>query len=72
MQILSILWLQDMYHVGRTKESSIWDEPYLFRVCSDGLLRRCVPTKEGIQIIERCHSSSYGGHDGAFRTHAKI
>ena len=21
----------------------IWDEPYLFRVCFDGLLRRCVP-----------------------------
>ena len=26
----------------------IWDAPYLFRVCSDGLLRRCVPTEEGI------------------------
>jgi hypothetical protein len=34
----------------------IWDPPYLFRVCADGVLRRCVPTKEGIQIIERCHS----------------
>ena len=30
----------------------ICDEPYLFRVCSDGLLRRCVPVKEGIKIIE--------------------
>jgi len=26
--------------------SHLWDEPYLFRVCSDGLLRRCVPAKE--------------------------
>jgi hypothetical protein len=50
----------------------IWDEPYLFRVCSDGLLRRCIPTGEGFKIIERCHSSPYGGHYGAFRTHAKI
>jgi hypothetical protein len=50
----------------------IWDEPYLFRVCSDGLLRRCVPIEEGIKIIERRHSSPYGGHYGAFRTHAKI
>jgi hypothetical protein len=50
----------------------IWDEPYLFRVCSDGLLRRCVPAEEEIKIIERCHSSPYGGHYGAFRTHAKI
>jgi hypothetical protein len=50
----------------------IWDPPYLFRVCVDGLLRRCVPTEEGIQIIERCHSSPYGGHYGVICTHAKI
>jgi hypothetical protein len=50
----------------------IWDEPYLFRVCSDGLLRRCVPVEEGIKIIERCHSSPYGGYYGAFCTHTKI
>jgi hypothetical protein len=30
----------------------IWDPPYIFRVYSDGLLRRCVPVKEGIKIIE--------------------
>jgi hypothetical protein len=28
--------------------------------------------EEGIKIIEWCHSSSYGGHYGAFRTHSKI
>ena len=52
--------------------SHIWDEPYLFRVCSDGLLRRCVTTKEGWKIIDRCHSSPYGGHYGALGTHSKI
>jgi len=25
-----------------------------------------------MKIIERCHASPYGGHYGAFRTHAKI
>jgi hypothetical protein len=50
----------------------IWDEPYLFRVCFDGLLRRCVQVEEGIKIIARCHSSPYGGHYGAFHTHSKI
>jgi hypothetical protein len=50
----------------------LWDEPYLFRVCSDGLLKRCVPVEEGMKIIEKCHSSPYGGHYGAFRAHAKI
>jgi hypothetical protein len=50
----------------------IWNPPYLFRVYADGLRRRCVPVEEGIRIIERCHSPPYGGHYGAFRTHAKI
>jgi hypothetical protein len=25
-----------------------------------------------MKIVEKCHSSPYGGHYGAFRTHAKI
>ena len=50
----------------------LWDDPYLYRVCSDGLLRRCVPATEGEKIIEQCHSAPYGGHYGAFRTQAKI
>jgi len=50
----------------------LWDDPYLYRVCSDGLLRRCVPMVEALKIIERCHASPYGGHYGAFRMHAKI
>jgi hypothetical protein len=50
----------------------LWDDPYLYRICSDGLLRRCVPTAEGVQIIEKCHAALYGGHYGAFRTQAKI
>ena len=50
----------------------LWDDPYLYRVCSDRLLRRCVPMAEGIQIIERCHPAPYGGHYGVFRTQAKI
>jgi hypothetical protein len=31
-----------------------------------------VPAKERIKIIERCQLSPYGGHYGAFCTHAKI
>ena len=71
-QILLILWLQVMYHQGRIKGSlstkvvsTYRMNRTSFRVCSDGLLRRCVPVDEGIKIIERCHSSPYGGHYGA-------
>jgi hypothetical protein len=47
-----------MYLQGKTKRKliyesrlHIWDEPYLFRVYSEGLLRRCVLVEEGIKII---------------------
>ena len=50
----------------------LWDDPYLYMICSDGLLRRCVPTVEGVQIIEKCHAAPYRGHYGAFHTQAKI
>ena len=50
----------------------LWDDPFLYRVCADGLLRRCVPTAEGIRIIEKCHAAPYGGHYGVYRTQAKI
>jgi len=50
----------------------LWDEPYLFRICSDGLLRRCVPMAEATQIMERGHALPHGGHYGAFRTHAMV
>jgi hypothetical protein len=50
----------------------LWDDTYLYRVCADGLLRRCVPAFETWKILERCHSSPYGGHYGGFRTNAKV
>jgi hypothetical protein len=50
----------------------LWDDPYLYRVCLDNLLRRCVPMVEGLQIIEKCHSAPYGGHYAVFCTQAKI
>ncbi|XP_015960969.1 uncharacterized protein LOC107484929 [Arachis duranensis] len=38
----------------------IWDEPYLFKKCSDGILRRCISEEEGREVLWNCHSSSYG------------
>jgi len=56
------------------KESQVhlWDDPYLYKVYQDGVLRRCVSMEEAVQIVEKCHEAEYGGHYGTFRTHAKI
>ncbi|XP_070010981.1 uncharacterized protein [Nicotiana sylvestris] len=49
-----------------------WDETYLFWICTDGVIRRCVPEEEQCEILGDCHSSLYGGHHGRARTAAKV
>ncbi|XP_070054496.1 uncharacterized protein [Nicotiana tomentosiformis] len=48
------------------------DEPYLFRICTDGVIRQCVPEEEQREILEACHSSPYGGHLGGARMATKV
>jgi len=50
----------------------LWDDPYLFKVSTDGLIRRCVAGKEANSIMWHCHSSAYGGHHSEERTAAKV
>ncbi|XP_057755841.1 uncharacterized protein LOC130975025 [Arachis stenosperma] len=49
----------------------LWDEPFLFRRCSDGVIRKCVLEGEMSNILWHCHGSAYGGHFGPERTAAK-
>ena len=39
-----------------------WEEPQLFHVGADQIIRRCVLKKEQEHILEICHSSLCGGH----------
>ncbi|GJX53789.1 reverse transcriptase domain-containing protein [Tanacetum coccineum] len=41
-----------------------WDDPYLFKICADQLIRRCISGHEAIDIIIACHSRPTGGHYG--------
>lgn len=41
-----------------------WDDLYLFRICADGVIKRCIPEVEMLSIMEDCHSSVVGGHHG--------
>ena len=50
----------------------LWDEPYLFRVCADEMIRRCVAEEEMLAIMTQCHSSDYGGHYASGRTAARV
>ncbi|GJR86349.1 reverse transcriptase domain-containing protein [Tanacetum coccineum] len=39
-----------------------WEEPYLFKVCSDGMIRRCISGPETRTILDQCHHGPTGGH----------
>ncbi|GJU72106.1 reverse transcriptase domain-containing protein [Tanacetum coccineum] len=48
-----------------------WDDPYLFRIGADQVIRQCVFGQEAVDILTACHNGPTGGHHGANYT-AKI
>ncbi|GKB26877.1 reverse transcriptase domain-containing protein [Tanacetum coccineum] len=49
-----------------------WEEPYLFKVCSDGMIRRCVFGPETRTILDQCHHEPTSGHYGPNTTAKKV
>ncbi|GJT53215.1 reverse transcriptase domain-containing protein [Tanacetum coccineum] len=49
-----------------------WDDPYLFKVCADQVIRRCVFGQEAHDILMACHNGPTGGHHGANYTAKKV
>ncbi|GJV69547.1 reverse transcriptase domain-containing protein [Tanacetum coccineum] len=49
-----------------------WDDPYLFRICADQMIRRCVHGQEAVDILTACHNRPIGGHHGANYTAKKV
>nr|GEZ57467.1 hypothetical protein [Tanacetum cinerariifolium] len=50
----------------------IWDDPYLFKSCPDGIIRRCVFVKELHEILKHCHTEPTRGHYGDYITARKV
>ncbi|GJT90801.1 putative ribonuclease H-like domain-containing protein [Tanacetum coccineum] len=49
-----------------------WKEPYLFKVCSDGMIKRCISGPETRTILDQCHHGPTGGHYGPNITAKKV
>ncbi|GJT35302.1 reverse transcriptase domain-containing protein [Tanacetum coccineum] len=49
-----------------------WDNPYLFWICADQIIQRCVHGQEAIDILKACHKGPTGGHHGANLTTKKV
>nr|GEX31990.1 reverse transcriptase domain-containing protein [Tanacetum cinerariifolium] len=41
-----------------------WEDPHLFKVCSNGMIRRCVSGPETRTILDQCHYGPTDGHYG--------
>nr|GEW52836.1 reverse transcriptase domain-containing protein [Tanacetum cinerariifolium] len=49
-----------------------WDDPYLFKIYADQVIRRCVSGKEAIDILKAYHFGPTGGHHGPNYTAGKV
>ena len=50
----------------------VWDDPYMWKICPDQIVRRCVLESEFNSILSFCHSYACGGHFGTQRTAHKV
>ncbi|GJT84718.1 reverse transcriptase domain-containing protein [Tanacetum coccineum] len=49
-----------------------WDDPYLFKIYADQVIRRCVHGQETIDILKACHNGPTGRHHGPNYTAKKV
>ncbi|GJW34694.1 reverse transcriptase domain-containing protein [Tanacetum coccineum] len=49
-----------------------WEDPYLFKVCLDSMIRHRVSRPETHTILDRCHYGPTGGHYGPNTTAKKV
>nr|GEW74570.1 reverse transcriptase domain-containing protein [Tanacetum cinerariifolium] len=49
-----------------------WDDPFLFKICVDQVIRRCVHSQEAIDIFNACHNGPTEEHHGPNYTTKKV
>nr|GEV53580.1 reverse transcriptase domain-containing protein [Tanacetum cinerariifolium] len=49
-----------------------WDDSFLFKVCADQVIQRCVHGQEAYDILKACHYGPTGGHHGPNYTAKKV
>ncbi|CAA0824785.1 Uncharacterized mitochondrial protein AtMg00860, partial [Striga hermonthica] len=52
--------------------SYFWDDPFLFKIGKDDILRRCVPEEEQLNVLTFCHELQCRGHFGGRKTAFKV
>ncbi|KAM1510080.1 hypothetical protein EV1_018924 [Malus domestica] len=71
-QVLRTLTKHQCDKLRKDARFYLWDDPYLWKYCSNQILRRCVHDSEFLLIIRFCHTYANGGHFGTQRTALKV
>nr|GEZ01834.1 reverse transcriptase domain-containing protein [Tanacetum cinerariifolium] len=49
-----------------------WDDPFLFKIYADQVIRRCVHDQKAVDILKACHNRPTGGNHGLNYTAKKV
>ena len=49
-----------------------WNEPYLYKMCSDNTVKRFVPDEKISSIFQSYHAAVYGVHFGGHKMATKV
>nr|GEY07262.1 reverse transcriptase domain-containing protein [Tanacetum cinerariifolium] len=63
---------QQKYKFFKDVKHYFWDDPFLFKICADQVIWRCVHGKEALDILVDCNNGPTVGHHGANLTAKKI
>ncbi|RDX99941.1 gag-pol, partial [Mucuna pruriens] len=58
--------------LGSNAKYYIWDDPYLWRLYNDQVIRRCIPDFKINSVLQFCHATSRGGHYRSTRIAQKV
>nr|GEX78829.1 reverse transcriptase domain-containing protein [Tanacetum cinerariifolium] len=66
------MWSHQKKKFFKDVKQYFWDGPYLFQICADQIIQRCVHGQEAFKILKACHEGPIGGHHGANLTAKKV
>nr|GEZ88689.1 reverse transcriptase domain-containing protein [Tanacetum cinerariifolium] len=49
-----------------------WEDPFLFKISVDQVIRRCVHGQKAVDILKACHNGPTGGHHGPNNAAKKV
>jgi len=50
----------------------VWEEPFLYKLCRDGIYGRLLSEEEVRSVLHHWHASTYGGHFGPDKIIVKV